>query len=88
MFSNIFLNKTNLENNLSIIEKIAKGKLCVMVKANAYGHGAKEIVKMLNGKVEYFGVSNQREAEEIRDLTQLPKRLKLNFGILKEAYLD
>lgn len=69
MFSNIFLNKSNLLHNISTLEKIAGGNLCVMVKANAYGHGAKEIVQMLNGRVEYFGVSNQTEGEEIREIT-------------------
>ena len=69
MFSNIVLNKSNLIHNVSVLEKIAGGPLCVMVKANAYGHGAKEIVKILNGRVEYWGVSNQSEAEEIRQVT-------------------
>ena len=69
MFSNIFLNKENLLHNVTALEQIAGGKLCVMVKANAYGHGAKEIVEMLDGRVEYFGVSNQSEAEELREIT-------------------
>lgn len=69
MFSNIFLNKSNLIHNINTLEKIAGGNICVMVKANAYGHGVKEIVQMLNGRVGYFGVSNQTEAEEIRDIT-------------------
>lgn len=69
MFSNIFLNKSNLLHNISTLKKIAGGELCVMVKANAYGHGATEIVKLLNGKVDFFGVSNQTEAEELRPIT-------------------
>ena len=69
MFSKIILNKSNLLHNISNLENVAGGQLCVMVKANAYGHGAKEIVSMLDGKVNFFGVSNQFEAEAIRGVT-------------------
>jgi len=70
MFSKIILNKSNLLHNIDYLEKTAGGQLCVMVKANAYGHGAKEIVKVLEGKIKYFGVSNQSEAEELREVTK------------------
>ena len=69
MFSNIFLKKSHLLDNISVLEEIAGSPLLVMVKANAYGHGAKEIVKSLEGRVEYFGVSNQTEAQELREFT-------------------
>lgn len=69
MFSSIILNKENLIHNIKFLKETAGGNICAMVKANAYGHGAKEIVGMLKGEVEYFGVSNQTEAEEIRTLT-------------------
>ena len=69
VFSNIFLNKDNLLHNVTVLEQIAGGKLCVMVKANAYGHGAKEIVGMLEDRIDFFGVSNQSEAEEIRGIS-------------------
>ena len=44
MFSKIFLNKNNLLNNIDKIEEISGKKTCVMIKANAYGHGIKEIL--------------------------------------------
>lgn len=69
MFSNIFLNRTNLLHNVSVLEDIAGGPILVMVKANGYGHGAKEIVKMLDGRIKYFGVSNQSEAEQLRQIS-------------------
>lgn len=69
MFSKIILNKSNLYSNIDFLKSSAKGKLCAMVKANAYGHGAKEIVKLLEGRVEYFGVSSQAEAEQLRQFT-------------------
>lgn len=69
MFSNIILNKENILNNFHTLKKQVNRKICVMVKANAYGHGAKEIVKLLDNYTDFFGVSNQNEADEIRGLT-------------------
>ncbi len=70
MFSNIFLNKTNIISNCKILKSACKAELCVMVKANAYGHGDKEVVQMLEGEVDYFGVSCQAEAEKLRPFTK------------------
>ena len=61
MFSKIFLNRNNLLQNVVKIEEIAGHLICVMIKANAYGHGMKEILSILNDKIDYFGVSNQSE---------------------------
>ena len=49
MFSNILLSKSNLIDNIKTLKEIGKGReICVMIKAEAYGHGAKEIVSILN----------------------------------------
>lgn len=70
MFSKILINKSNLISNIKTLREIGKNKeICVMVKAEAYGHGAKEIVSILNEEINFFGVSNQSEAEEIREVT-------------------
>ncbi len=61
MFSKIFLYKDNLLHNINYIKSVAKKPICVMVKANAYGHGEKEILTMLDGQVDYFGVACQSE---------------------------
>ena len=37
-----------------------------VIKANAYGHGLKEIAGVLAGKVTYFGVATLREALELK----------------------
>ena len=57
------LNFEALEKNL---EYYSSKKVCAMVKANAYGHGVKEVVEHLRDKVEYFGVCSQAEALEVR----------------------
>lgn len=72
MFSNIFLNKENLLHNVEILKEKAGKKLCVMVKANAYGHGSEQIVSLLSDKVDFFGVANQKEAEQLCDFTKAP----------------
>ncbi len=40
-----------------------------MVKSNAYGHGVREIVEILNGKVAYFGVVSADEGAVVRRYT-------------------
>lgn len=57
----------SLETNL---KKYKNKKICAMVKANAYGHGEKEIVNFLKDKVDYFGVSSIDEAERISKLCE------------------
>ena len=42
-------------------------KIMAVVKANAYGHGAVEVVRALAGKVAMFGVANLAEAEAISE---------------------
>ncbi len=69
MFSNIFLNSKNLIYNVNLLSQEAKKSLCVMVKANAYGHGSKEIVSILKGKIKHFGVATLQEAMELREFT-------------------
>ena len=66
MFSKIFLSKSKLLSNVNYVKSMAGKPICVMVKANAYGHGAKEVVSILNGHVDYFGVACQKEGEEAR----------------------
>ena len=70
MFSKIFLSKANLLYNLQKIQEISKHKTCVMIKANAYGHGMQEVISILNDKVDCFGVSNQSEALFARKYTK------------------
>lgn len=56
-----------LEKNFQIIKDRAKGKkIIVVVKANAYGHGAVEIAKFLDNKADFFGVATIDEAIELR----------------------
>ncbi len=70
MLNRILIDKISLINNVKLIrEKNKKSLLCAMVKANAYGVGAKEVVKILNNFVDFFGVSNVLEAKAIMNIT-------------------
>lgn len=62
------IDKRKLLNNLG---KHAAKKLCVMVKADAYGHGLERIVELLSGKVDYFGVANLEEALKVRKQSKM-----------------
>ena len=56
-----------LKHNLSCY---SSKKICLMVKANAYGHGVEEIVLNSENFVEAFGVVNISEALFVRSLTK------------------
>lgn len=72
MLSKIILKKDNLISNIEYVKSQKEGKFCFMVKANAYGHGLREIVEMGQDYVDYFGVSNQKEAEIVRSISDKP----------------
>lgn len=70
MFNQIILNKSNLLHNIYYIENYLQGKkICVMVKANAYGHGMAEIIECLKDINISYGVSNEEEALSLRKIT-------------------
>ncbi|HMO78884.1 MAG TPA: alanine racemase [Candidatus Paceibacterota bacterium] len=77
--SEIHINKKNLINNVlefrkKILEnkKNSQIKIAGVVKANAYGHGTKEVVSILEKYVDYFQVDDFAELQEIRQYTQKP----------------
>jgi alanine racemase len=72
--SHIELSKENLLHNVATFRALLgeKKKLVAVVKANAYGHGMKEIVKMLDGHVDYFQVDDIEELRELRKITNTP----------------
>lgn len=63
------INLDNINNNLKNIKKILKEdtKICGVVKANAYSHGAVQISKFLQREnVDYLAVSRLEEGLELR----------------------
>ncbi|MDR3627951.1 MAG: alanine racemase [Ignavibacteriaceae bacterium] len=65
------INLNNLKNNfLNIRKKVRNAKIMAVVKADAYGHGVKEVVDLYNSlgnkRPEYFAVAICDEALELR----------------------
>ncbi len=53
----------NIDN---VLKKLGnKSKLLAVIKADAYGHGAVEVGKLLEGKCDFFGVACVEEAVEL-----------------------
>ncbi|MDD3397728.1 MAG: alanine racemase [Clostridia bacterium] len=65
MFENskFIINKSKLIKNLNALKT---NNICAMVKADAYGHGLKNISLILKDKVKFFGVASLDEAILIR----------------------
>lgn len=75
-FNTLVINKNNLLFNFKTIKNKANNKkICAMVKANAYGHGLKNVVLTLRNFVDFFGVSNTEEALEVRQYSYKSKVL-------------
>ncbi len=72
MFSKIVLSKENLISNAKSFMQKSEKDICVMVKANAYGHGLQKVCEALKDTVSFFGVSNEEEGEAVREVCQNP----------------
>lgn len=52
----------------AVLQKIPHGvKLLVVIKADAYGHGAVEVAKALRDRCDFFGVASVAEGVELRN---------------------
>ena len=68
------VNLRKLRKNLKMIRSFLAGRpveILAVVKADAYGHGIKEIARVLKSEgVSFFGVANLEEALELRKVCQ------------------
>lgn len=66
-------------------------KICAVVKADAYGHGAKDVAKILYRYVNFFAVSSVAEGEEILKVLPKAKIIILSkcndYNLLDKFYL-
>ncbi len=74
-----------IRHNLEIVSHIVKGdtKILGVVKADAYGHGIKEVSKTIVDYVDYFGVASLDEAAILRR-TGIQKPILIMGAILPE----
>lgn len=87
MLSYLEINKSNLIHNIGEFKKILKPdtKVLCVLKANAYGHGLKEIVQILNNEADWFGVNI---IEELKELRKYSKKETLLLGFVSKENLD
>lgn len=57
---------SNIRDNAQAFKRLSKTPVCAVVKANAYGHGAEEVVCALQSVVDCFAVALLDEAIAIR----------------------
>ena len=60
------INLKAIEKNAEYFKTLTDVRLCAVVKANAYGHGAAEVVNALSGVADCFAVALIEEAISIR----------------------
>ncbi|MBI4450100.1 alanine racemase [Candidatus Uhrbacteria bacterium] len=63
------ISKEALRENIRMLRSIAGSDrvLCAVVKANAYGHGIREVARATRSVVDWFGVDSISEAITLRD---------------------
>jgi len=66
--------KDNLIYNIKQFRSILgeKTKIAGVIKANAYGHGDKEIARIADKYIDYFQVDSIEEAERVRNVSKKP----------------
>jgi alanine racemase len=81
--SYIEISKDNLIHNIKQFRGLLKGKtkVAAVIKANAYGHGDREVARIASPYVDYFQVDDIEEFERVRKITKKPI---LIFGYLNE----
>ena len=55
-----------IEDNARTLKRISGTKLCAVVKADAYGHGAEAVTNVLSGVADMFAVALTDEGISIR----------------------
>ena len=74
----IYVNTTNLKKNLSYLSSMTKKELCLVVKANAYGHGIQWSVKTAEGAgINWFAIASVNEAIQVRNISKNARILLL-----------
>lgn len=72
--SYIEISKDNLIHNIKQFRGLLKGKtkIAAVIKANAYGHGDREVARIASPYVDYFLVDDIEEFERVRKITKKP----------------
>ena len=91
----IYLNKKSFLHNLEVLKNLSRKELCLVVKANAYGHGLEWAVK--NAKesgIKWFAVASVDEGIQVKKVYEesrvllLAEPSKIQFENIKENDID
>lgn len=55
-----------IQENIQAVQEKSGVKVMAIIKADAYGHGAVQVARLLEGQCAFFGVSSMLEALELR----------------------
>ncbi len=58
--------KIDLDRNFNAVRQKAGVPVMAVIKADAYGHGAVQVARLLQDQCAFFGVSSMLEAVELR----------------------
>lgn len=78
----IEINKDNLIHNLNLFKQLTNKKLMFVVKADAYGHGLKEIISITKDLsiIDYYAVDSVMEALQVKQADDKKKILVLGWS--------
>ncbi|MEN9328126.1 MAG: hypothetical protein RI947_934 [Candidatus Parcubacteria bacterium] len=77
MLSYIEINKHNILHNIHVLTSQVSRRTLIMsvVKGNAYGHGLQEVVSILEGSTDRFGIISIEDLRALRKITHKPALL-------------
>src|SRR5580693_7953466 len=80
------VSKQAFRENIQAVKKlVAPAKLCVVMKANAYGHGLEPLAPVaVEAGADCIGICTNPEAEKIRGLGLRVPLLRLRMALPKE----
>ncbi len=82
----IYVNKANYLNNINYLNSLSDKELCLVVKANGYGHGVEWAVNTaIEAGVKWFAVATINEAITVRELSDSVRILLLTEPSLSEV---
>ena len=81
----IYVNKNNIQHNIDYLNNLTGSELCIVVKANAYGHGIDWTVKTaIESGIVWFAVAAIDEAILVRSISDNIRILLLSEPSMSE----
>lgn len=86
MKTHIEISSDNLVHNLNLFKRLSNKKLMFVVKANAYGHGLKEVLSITKDLpiIDYYAVDSVSEALQVKQVDNKKRILVLGWSDKEE----